>query len=102
MEKIVFSYNWNNKLNCKVFTSFRIFSEKYKVGEIKKIFLKDEYLFDAQIISVKKIKVIQVNEFIAGIDTGYSVEEFIEIIKKMYKDKDINSIDFCLILFKKI
>lgn len=38
---IKFSYNWNQKLNCKAFTTIRIHNDgKYVVGEIYNVYLE--------------------------------------------------------------
>lgn len=100
-EKIVFSYNWNNKLNCKAYTTFCLYNGKYQIGKTYQIFLKDQHLYNAVIEDIKVLKLDQVNSFIAYIDTGYSVEEFKNIVKKMYGTKAETSL-FCLILLKKI
>lgn len=108
MENVIkFSYNWNNKLGCKAFTTFRIASSKYRKGEVYKIFFKDNYLFDAQIVDIKRIFLNQVDDYIAYIDTGYSVEEFIEIVRKMYEIvrkmyKEVEKTSFFWILLKRI
>ncbi len=111
---IEFSYNWNNKLSSKCFTTFRIENKKYKVGAIANIKLKrpksKEYqvLKKAEILDKKVTKLEHVNEWIARLDTGYSLEEFKKVIGNMYgKDKegkpqDITKIDFCLLLLKTI
>jgi len=103
-EKIDFSQNWNNKLNCKCFTTLRLKSEKYKIGNVYEITLKGGTMFFAKIIAIKTLKIHQINDFIAAIDTGYSVEEMKRLIKTMYKNKvkDIDNQDFYLILLQRI
>jgi len=98
--KIKFSYNWNNKLNCNVFTTFRIKNEKYQVRNIYEIYLKEKYLFDAEIVSIKELKLDEVDDYISYLDTGYSVNEFKKIMKKMYREK-VDCLTFYLILLKK-
>lgn len=90
-EQLQFSHNWNNKLTCSAFTTFRLSNvRKYQIGKRLSIMLKGKHLKDVQILDIKTLKLNQVNEFIARIDTGYSLAEFKEIIKKMYKDKNID------------
>jgi hypothetical protein len=102
MEDIIkFSYNWNNKLNCKVYTTFRLFNEKYQYNKRYKIYLKEEHIHDAIIEDMKIMKLDQINRFIAGIDTGYSVKEFKNIVLKMYGEK-AKTANFLFILLKKI
>lgn len=101
-DKINFSHNWNNKLDCKAYTTFRIYNaSKYQIGKTYKIYLKNQYLHDAVSIDIKILKLDKVNSFISYIDTGYSVDEFKNIVRKMYGEKAETS-QFCLILLKKI
>jgi len=104
MKKISFSYNWNNKLNCNCFTTFRVKSEKYNVGETYEIYLNNVFVSNAKIIDIKTLKLKDVNEWIARLDTGYSQFEFDKLIRTMYKNKfqNIDEIDFVLLLLEKI
>lgn len=99
--RIDFSFNWNNKLNCKSYTTFRMKSDKYKVGEVYSIYLKNQYLHDAECIDIKYLTLDKVNNYTSYIDTGYSVDEFKNIVKRMYKEKADTSV-FCLLLLKKL
>jgi hypothetical protein len=49
-------------------------------------------------------KVRQVNEFIAGIDTDYNVEDFRKLVKTMYKNivRDFKTQKFDLVLLKSL
>lgn len=78
-----FSYNWNNKLQCKCYTSLRK-SSRYKVGQEYRICLKDEYIHNARIIIKKKINVHELNDSISLIDTGYTFQETKKILERMY------------------
>ena len=89
MNTISFSYNWNNKLDCKSFTTLRL-SNKHKIGDTIIINLKNKKLFNAKIIDKNELYLENINEFIAHIDTGYSRSECQNLIKKMYKNKNIN------------
>jgi hypothetical protein len=104
MKAIKFSHNWNNKLNCNCFTTFRVKSDKYKVGEIYAIYLKDEFICQAVIIDIKIIKLKDVNNWLAMIDTGYDKFEFEKIIRNMYKNKfeNIDDLEFMIMLLKKL
>ena len=96
--QIDFSYNWNNKLNSDAFTTFRVSNSKYVIGQSYKIFLKKQYVKDCTIIDIKRIKLDQVNNFIAYLDTGYSVEEFTSLVKKMYPWAGVDQLyDFILL-----
>jgi hypothetical protein len=84
-----FSTNWNNKLQCDTFTTLRLDSDKYKVGEVYKVTLKG-HLKDIRIIDKKVLLLNQINDWIAFIDTGYNRDECINIIKRMYAKHDID------------
>lgn len=84
-----FMYNWNNKLDCTYFTTLRLESNKYQVGSIFKVNLKTVYKKSVEVVEIKKIKLEQINDFIAALDTGYSRTKCIELIQTMYKNKGI-------------
>lgn len=104
MDKLNFSKNWNGKLNCDFFTTFRVDSEKYQVGKKFEACLNDKSLGFVELVQKKKLKLEQVNDFVAGLDAGVDAVAFKHIVKTMYKNKlnDIENTDFCLCLFKKI
>lgn len=89
MEILPFSYNWNNKLDCNVFTTLRLAQDKYYVGNKFCVVLNSEPGKHVEIIAVKKILIGQITDYIAGIDTGYSVQECQKLIKTMYKNSNI-------------
>jgi len=102
MNILDFSYNWNNKLNNAAFTSLRLRNdEKYVVGSRYAILLKDKKIQEAELVAVKHFLLNDINEFIARIDTGYTRDKCIELIKVMYKNKgiDFNTKQFSLLLF---
>ncbi len=85
MPQINFSYNWNNKLQCNRYTTLRIWNpEKYRVGEIYDIFLKDKLIQKSELMAQRQLRFNEFNSFIAGIDTGYDLETFKGIVEKMY------------------
>lgn len=100
---INFSYNWNNKLNCKAFTTIRLKNvNKYQIGKEYNILLKKQLLKSAIIEDIKTIYFNQINEFIARVDTGYSAEETKNILKKMYSKINIETQPFSFILLSTI
>ena len=97
-----FSYNWNNKLNCKAFTTIRLHSpHQYRVGKRFTIDLKGEFKGEAEIKAIRTIEGEQLNEFTCFIDTGYSRLETLEILRRMYGTIDIERamFDFCLLVY---
>jgi hypothetical protein len=85
---IDFSYNWNNKLYCDVFPTYRIENpSKYKPGKIVVIQCKGQIMGVCEIISVKPLQPEKVTDEVAYLDTGYDRAEFLKLIHSMYKDK---------------
>jgi hypothetical protein len=97
MKTINFSYNWNNKLQCRAFTTLR--PSEYKVGDIYEVMLKYKPLGQAKVVAVKRIEVSKINDFIAYLDTGYSVKECAAIIERMYQRK-IQFINLILFVYE--
>lgn len=99
-KRVKFSYNWNNKLDCKAFTTIRLHNaEKYIVGEVYEIYLKDKdkWIFKgrARLESKRTFLTEKINQFVAYLDTGYSAQQTKTIIRKMYKQHN-PEVDFCL------
>ena len=108
MQTTKFTTNWNKKLNCDYFTTLRLRNpEKYKIGARHKIKLLERGILrdygTAEIIDVKNIRLHQLNTFICGLDTGYSVDETKQLLHTMYKNivDDVNKSEFNLVLYKK-
>ena len=87
-EDLEFSYNWNNKLQCNVFTTIRL--ADYPVGKRFNVFLKGEFLYTATIIEKVERKLSTLNNFICYLDTGYDVVETRNIITRMYQKYNVN------------
>lgn len=102
MKKIRFSYNWNNKLNCKAFTTIRLYSDtKYNKGEEYTIELNEQTMLKtATIVDIELLRINDICERIALLDTGYSAEETKKILKKMYKAVNWETQRLMLILCK--
>jgi hypothetical protein len=107
-KELRFSYNWNQKLDCKFFTTLRLYNEsKYSVGTELHVTLRTkqnvytDFGFH-KVIDHKKIQGKDLNAFICGLDTGYSVEETKGILSRMYKSKDIEKTFLSLVLLKKM
>jgi hypothetical protein len=96
--KIDFSYNWNNKLESKACTTFRLKSAKYMdKEELFLSYFKNLPRKVYELVDYKILKLSQVNEWIAYIDTGYSLEDFKKVVNKMYKNPPENT-EFILML----
>jgi hypothetical protein len=101
-QSLEFSQNWNNKLSCTAFTTLRL-SGRFEVGDEVDIYLKKSKKGTATVLDKKAIKLHQINEFIANIDTGYSTKECQNIIRKLYadvKDWDTQIIFLYLLKYK--
>jgi uncharacterized protein YqfB (UPF0267 family) len=105
---IRFSYNWNNKLAGKAFTTMRLRNDsRFRTGDLYEIWLRmgkqDKLLCYATIIDIKHFRLDDLSEWMAYLDTGYSMTECKEIIRKMYKNKvkDWSTQQMSFILLKK-
>ena len=91
-EVLNFSENWNHKLDCTAFTTIRIESAKYQIGQFKAIKLKGKlyksHLY--QIKAIKRFKLSSINDYMAYVDTGYNAQTCRNIIEKMYNNKGVN------------
>lgn len=102
---INFSTNWNGKLFTDCFTTFRPNNQLYAVGKRFDAVLNSTQSFgEVEVIEKKLLKLSEINEWIARIDTGYSLEEFQKLVRTIYKSKfeDVDNIQFCLLLLKKV
>lgn len=88
-QTLEFSYNWNEKLNCKYYTTLRL-SNNYKIGKTYLVYLKGKPHSKGKIISRRQFHIHAINEFVAYLDTGYNATKCKDILKKMYKYKMIN------------
>lgn len=100
MIQINFSYNWNNKLQCHYYTTLRLNSPKFTIGHKYEIQLKQQKIHVGQIMDIKLLNIDQINNFIGGLDTGYSAEECKAILTKMYKNQDLSKNIIALILIR--
>lgn len=100
MEDFRFSTNWNNKLDCKAFTTLRLPNQKYTIGKEFNIIFKGVSKGTGIIHSIKTIGFQDINEYIARIDTGYSAKECKDILRKMYPNVDfaVQKLAFILIV----
>ena len=95
-----FNTNWNGKLNCNCFTSIRIANpKKYAVNSDHKIFLKDNFLYNARVLAYKELYLCDLNDFMAFLDTGFSRLETREFLYKLYPNIDFHTQKICFILF---
>ena len=97
MKSLPFSYNWNNKLNCQSFSTIRICNpSKYVLLDVYEIILKSGKNQPpakkgiARLQSISNFYLDKVSPAMSFIDTNLSVIDFIQMVKKMYKNFNIN------------
>lgn len=82
-----FSHNWNRKLHCDYFTTIRIHNEeKYRPGNKLDVIWGGQNCDPVEIIDRKVFFLKDMNHFMASLDTGYTLEEAKEIIRKIYSN----------------
>lgn len=99
IHQLNFTTNWNNKLACHAFTTIRLWYEgRFQKGQEVEILLQKKHLKYAIIIDIKIFQLHQLNNFMALLDTGYTVEKTKDIIRTMYKNK-IQNIEHTLFAY---
>lgn len=102
MFDLKFTYNWNNKLHCRAFTTIRLFNPYQHIpGNRCNLFLKDETIGAGTIGAVNRFKLNSLTETMAWIDTGYSAAQARNILMKMYKNIDWSTKELAFILIIK-
>lgn len=103
MEKLEFSTNWNNKLECKCFTTIRIYKQtKHFRGNQFEVFLQRKFKTKANVLGTIITKLDQLNDYVCYLDTGYNKEETTAIFRKMYPHIDFKTQKICILLLQKI
>lgn len=97
INEIKFSTNWNNKLHCQVFTTIRR-SACYTKGSVWTVVAPKIEPFEVMVLDVKILTKPQMNEWIARLDTGYSLDELLEILFKMYPDAHLKTPFYFILL----
>jgi hypothetical protein len=100
-ECIGFSYNWNGKLSNKVFITIRLHNpKKYRAGQSYLIELKGKTIGTATMINKFVTNLGGLTDYVCYMDTGYSKADTVEIFRRMYKNTDLNTVQFDLCLLK--
>ena len=90
-KEINFSQNWNNKLTGRYFTTLRLKDEsRFIIGETYSILLLRHHITFADIVDIKHLFLRDINEYVAGLDSGYSADEFRSMLIKMYKNHNVD------------
>lgn len=90
MKDFQFSYNWNNKLDCSVFTTLRL-SGRWNVGDRGGIFLKHRKIGDGEVVMKVATTFGQISDGVAYVDTGYNASECRKILQKMYNAQPLTN-----------
>jgi len=109
MKIIEFSYNWNNKLNCKSFSTVRIANpKKYVLIDEYEVILKtkgngpDIHKGLARLQVIQFFKLFEVSPAITFIDANLSVIDFQKLVLKMYKNSSFDPRNqyMCFLVFQ--
>ena len=101
MKRIKFSKNWNNKLNCDIFTTIRKSSvSKFKyyksvLGQRFEVILKFEPFREVNLINVQELYLKEIPLHVLRLDTG--IEDLAKI-EEIFKEFGIGDYDKCLLL----
>ena len=89
MHSIKFSQQWNNKMLCQAFSTFRIWNpEKYVIGRVFVPYLLDKaHERDITVlVAATPVMLKDITPAMAYLDTGYDLPDFLKILHTMYKD----------------
>lgn len=94
MQTIKFIKNWNSKLCCDYFTTIRLESKKYKVGEIYDIelTLRPGKIIKQQVqcVHIENLKLANIPESTFYNDCGMSKEKAMKMMETMYSKYIVN------------
>lgn len=107
LDVLSFTTNWNNKLYCDYYTTFRLHNPaKYFVGKQFDVQLKKEHHHNALVVNVKPMYLAEAcsSQYLCCMDTGYPPDAFRNIVMTMYKNSapDIDKALFDLVMLRKI
>ena len=87
-ERLEFTENFNNKLNCTCFTTIRLHHPvRNAIGAVKQIYLKGVWKGDAKIMHAATLTLDRINLPIAKLDTGLLPDECRRLIRTLYKNR---------------
>lgn len=101
--RLDYSHNWNNKLDSPIHTTIRL-SGRIKVGDLVAEFLNRDFKGHVKVIDKRRVLLDTLNDWVAGLDTGYGRDETIKLVKTMYKNKgvDFDTTPVFIYLLKKV
>jgi hypothetical protein len=101
IETLNFTYNWNNKLDCKAFTTIRR-TDRFEVGQHLNVYLNDMLRCHVRIVEKHSFTIDVLPKILCWLDTGYSKAETIDILTKMYSSVDISKSTFYVYTLLKV
>ena len=93
-----FAQNFNQKLDCKYFTSIRPQRDIYQIGKKMDIYCQNHFLKEATIISIKTLSLAELDDWTAFLDAGMSRHELTALLKTFYPEAE--SLLFNLLLLQ--
>ncbi len=101
MDKLKFSYNWNNKLGCKYYTTIRAaVEERYYLGKFFAVDLNGVHVHVAQVEDTWLKDIENLTDYDCFLDTGYNAQETKAILRKMHHLQPRQSFNLLIILLK--
>lgn len=109
MDRLNFSHNWNKKLDCDCFSTIRRWNPAVHF-EGKEVEVYDNsvsparYKGRAKYAIVSEFTLRQLKPAAAMLDTGYDLDETLNIIRTMYKNKitDFDNQRFAYCILRKL
>ena len=102
LPSVSFSSNWNSKLNCDAFSTIRLRNDKkYHLGNMYTIVLKENPIYNAQLVALSHFYLLKLSDAMSFLDTGYNAAATIKMLLLMYKNKniDVQSVMFSYLVF---
>lgn len=85
MNCLKFSKNWNSKLDCKAFSTIRMYDgTALKVNSVIEIMLNGKLVKHAAVKYLEVIPIDAIDTRTAFIDTGLSAVECIDLLRSIY------------------
>ena len=103
MQPIFNSLGSNYTLSFSLYALIQlVLLKNEKTAEKLRVFFENKFKGKATVLGITKAKIHELNDYICYLDTGYSRNETIEILQKMYPKLDFRNQYLCIILLKKI
>lgn len=91
LPKVVFSSNYNSKLDCAGWSTIRLRNDKkWHLNNDYAIILKEIPIYVAKLVSIKHFLLELLTPAMSYLDCGYSPKETQELIRTMYKKYNID------------